>query len=346
MVVGDLGPGRVVDQLLRVGVELDPLRGRDRLALVDEAGDERRRAGSSQTRPCVRPVSAPTGFVAALKITLRHCGPRASATAFVGSPARVHASASRSTSSIGAGLGSKGPIVVSPFTSHCTCPGSSTLPAGNVVPRITRSTCARDHLLVADPVLHRADRALARRRARSPRSPARCASPSSRRSRSSHGGQLGRRPRSRADGRRPRPAPESRSPLALIASTWSCAEVVRPHLDVVEQREVRREERPDGAAADDADPHRRRLHERGSRNSRPPVSPDGRRISTSAMIAARKTRREPCGRSSVKPTCTPSSAWLRNESSPLIASAPTTAPQRLVMPPTTSIASVMNVSSR
>ncbi len=64
------------------------------------------------------------------------------------------------------------------------------------------------------------------------------------------------------------------------------------------------------------------------------------------MIAARKTRREPCGRSSVNPTFTPSSAWLRNESSPLIASAPMTAPQRLVMPPTTSIASVMNVSSR
>ena len=32
-------------------------------------------------------------------------------------------------------------------------------------------------------------------------------------------------------------------------------EVVRPDLDVVELREVRREERPDGAAADDADPH-------------------------------------------------------------------------------------------
>jgi hypothetical protein len=54
----------------------------------------------------------------------------------------VHASASRSTSSIDAGLGSNGPIVVSPFTSHCTCPGSTMRPAGNVVPRITRSTCS------------------------------------------------------------------------------------------------------------------------------------------------------------------------------------------------------------
>ena len=64
----------------------------------------RRSGGCSQTAPCVRPVSAPSGFVAALKITLRHCGPRASATAFVGMPARVHASASRSTSASGAGL--------------------------------------------------------------------------------------------------------------------------------------------------------------------------------------------------------------------------------------------------
>ncbi len=101
----------------------------------------RRSAGSSQTRPCVRPVSAPTGFVAALKISFRHCGPRASATASVGRPARVHASASRSISSNGAGLGSKGPIVVSPLTSHWTWPGSTIRPAGKVVPRITRETC-------------------------------------------------------------------------------------------------------------------------------------------------------------------------------------------------------------
>ena len=52
----------------------------------------------------------------------------------------MHASASRSTSSSGAGCGSNGPSVVSPFTSHCTTPGSTIFPAGNVVPRITRST--------------------------------------------------------------------------------------------------------------------------------------------------------------------------------------------------------------
>src|SRR5664279_4655961 len=45
-----------------------------------------RRSGRSQTRPCVRPVSAPIGFDAALKTTLRHCGPRASSTACAGMP--------------------------------------------------------------------------------------------------------------------------------------------------------------------------------------------------------------------------------------------------------------------
>jgi hypothetical protein len=80
-------------------------------------------------------------LVDALKITLRHCAPRASATALVGIPARVQASARRSISPFGAGLGSNGPSVVSPFTSHCTTPGSRIFPAGKVVPRITRMTC-------------------------------------------------------------------------------------------------------------------------------------------------------------------------------------------------------------
>ena len=56
-------------------------------------------------------------------------------------PPRVHASASCSISAAVAGLGSKGPNVVSPLTSHCTTPGSRIFPAGNVVPRITRATC-------------------------------------------------------------------------------------------------------------------------------------------------------------------------------------------------------------
>jgi hypothetical protein len=72
----------------------------------------------------VRPVSAAIAFEAALKISFRHCAPRASASAWVGIPARVHASARASTFSMGAGLGSNGPMCVSPFVSQPTWPGS------------------------------------------------------------------------------------------------------------------------------------------------------------------------------------------------------------------------------
>ena len=56
-------------------------------------------------------------------------------------------------------------------------------------------------------------------------------------------------------------------------------------------------------------------HARGSENSRPPVMPDGRRISIVAMTVPRMMSVVPCGRSSLKPTSTPCSDWLRNESS-------------------------------
>ena len=46
MAVGDIGPGGVVDQRLGIGVERDPLRGRDGLALVDEVRDERAEVGA------------------------------------------------------------------------------------------------------------------------------------------------------------------------------------------------------------------------------------------------------------------------------------------------------------
>ena len=97
-------------------------------------------AGSSHRRPCVRPVSAPSGLLAALKISFVHCAPRASASALVAIPPRVIASARRSTSSSDAGRPSNGPIQVSPPVSICTTPGAITRPAGKVVPRITRST--------------------------------------------------------------------------------------------------------------------------------------------------------------------------------------------------------------
>ena len=56
---------------------------------------------------------------------------------------------------------------------------------------------------------------------------------------------------------------------------------------------------------------------------------------------------DPEGRSIVRPNnVIPSSISASTESRPLTKSAPTTAPHRLVVPPMTSIASVMNVRSR
>src|SRR6266511_2358847 len=92
---------------------------------------------------------------------------------------------------------------------------------------------------------------------------------------------------------------------------------------------------------------RRRFTRRGSVISLPPVRPLGRRIRTSAISAPTTTILVPPGRSTARPKrWTPFSASARNESTPLTARAPTTAPHRLVAPPITSIASVMNVRSR
>src|SRR3954452_13206314 len=106
--------------------------------------------------------------------------------------------------------------------------------------------------------------------------------------------------------------------------------------------EVGREQAADRPGAGDADAG----HRRPQPNSRPPVSPDGRRMITSAITAPIVTSRVPAGRVRRKPTCTVFSASPRNELSALIASAPSTAPQRLATPPNTSIARVTNVRSR
>ena len=138
------------------------------------------------------------------------------------------------------------------------------------------------------------------------------------------------------------PAPVSRSPFALIASTCSRARSYA-HTST-SSSEARLAANSDPTAPQ---PTMQTLTPAlRSRSSRPPVSPDGRRISIRAISAPSMTSRDPSGRSSVKPTPIPSSAFPSTESRPLTASAPTTAPQRLVIPPTTSIASVRNVSSR
>ena len=303
-----------------------------------------RSAGSSQTRPCVRPVRAPTGFVAALKISLRHCGPRASATAVgrhpgararVGEPLDLVDRRRLRLEGADRRVALHVPLDVARLDDPAGREGRAADHALDVL---------RDRLLVADPVLHRADGAVRERVRRRGDAGSVCIAFVATIPKSQAGSSPGSRRRAQAC-RRPRPRPESRRPCVV------------DRVDVLLRRG--RTPRPRRRRAAPGSPRRASRRRRSRRrrpssrasaaaaSSRPPVSPDGRRISTSAMIAPRKIRRVPCGRSSVKPsTCTPSSASLRNESRPLTASAPTTAPQRLVTPPTTSIASVTNVSSR
>ena len=75
------------------------------------------RAGSVHTCPTVSPVRAESGLVAELKTTLVHCGPRASASAWVTRPPRVSRPASRAIRAGSAGLGSNGPNDESPGAS-------------------------------------------------------------------------------------------------------------------------------------------------------------------------------------------------------------------------------------
>ena len=142
MAVGDLRLRRVVDELLGIGVERDPLRRRDSLALVDERAHERAQVGplahaavrepgqrADRVRRGVEDDLAPLRRARVGDGRRRHPAARAR----VRKPLDLVARA--------AGCGSKGPSVVSPLTSHCTTPGSTIFPAGNVVPRMTRATC-------------------------------------------------------------------------------------------------------------------------------------------------------------------------------------------------------------
>ena len=129
VVVGHLALRGVVDQRLGIGVEGDPLRARDGLALVDQAADQRAQVGplaDPPVREAGERAERVRGRVEDDLAPLR--GPR------VGDGVRRHAGARAGVGQaldllgIVAGCGSKGPNVVSPLTSHCTTPGSSTLP--------------------------------------------------------------------------------------------------------------------------------------------------------------------------------------------------------------------------
>ena len=153
-------------------------------------------------------------------MTLRHCAGRASATAMAGMPPRVQASASRcDLAPSTAGAGSNGENVVSPFTSHCTWPGSSSLPAGNVVPRITRPTWRASVSSLPTPFMTDATAPSANACAVAAIAGSACMAFVATMPKS-HGGSaaaslVAREPRVNL------PAPESRRPSRLIASTWA-----------------------------------------------------------------------------------------------------------------------------
>ena len=110
-----------------------------------------RRSGRSQTRPWVRPVSAPTRFVEALKVTLRHWRTR------VGRGRRRHAGARarlRQQGDLvdGIGRGSYGPKVVSPSRPTGRRPARAACPPGTRRPADHALDVGGERLLVADAV--------------------------------------------------------------------------------------------------------------------------------------------------------------------------------------------------
>ena len=238
-----------------------------------------RRSGRSQTRPCVRPVSAPIGFVEALKMTLRHCGPRASSTA-----CRRHPGA-RARVGEALDLAERRPLVVraerrvalarptarGPARAASrpgrSCRGSRARRAAAIVSSLPSPfwTVATQPSAKACAVAAIAGSVCIAFVATMPKS---------------HGGSSAASLVARGGGPTTSPAPESRRPSRLIAATCSSlrsnaqtstssssdrfaansdhvqlVQVERPDLDVVEQRQVRREQRPDRPAADDRDPH-------------------------------------------------------------------------------------------
>ena len=183
-----------------------------------------RSPGRSQTRPWVRPVSAPIGFVEALKMTLRHCGPR-----LEGPERRVA-------------------LDVPLHHAGLHDPARRKRRAADHALDV-----ARDRLLVPKPVLDGRDAAV--------REGMGCGCD---RRLGVHGlrrddaevarGQLG------GVARRAGPAddvPGAREPQAAAVDRgdMELVQVERPHLDAVEQGEVRREQRPNRPTAHDRDPH-------------------------------------------------------------------------------------------
>ena len=240
---------------------------------------------------------------------------------------------------------------MSPLTSHCTCPGSSSLPGRERRAADHAGDVAGERLLVADAVHHGRDRAVGERVRGRLRSPTRRASPWWRRCRSRTTAVLRRRSW-RGGGRARRRRPESVSPFAFDRVDVRLVEVECPDLDVVERRQVGGEQRADRAAADDADSHVGSLPRRRRREPRQrelASAGDSGWAQDQHRRHRRRRRRQPRSRWQVerrRRRLHPRSARPRNESSPLTASAPTRRPRGSSVPPTTSIARLRNVSSR
>ena len=214
-----------------------------------------RRSGRSQTRPCVRPVSAPSGFVGRVEDDL---APLRAAGVFdrAASACRRACTRRRGARSPprGAGCGSNGPKRRVALHVPVHVPRLDDVPGRETSCRGSRARRARRSPPRCRCRSARRRRRRRRTRARSRRRLRTCASPSSRRSRSRRAAARPRRS-SRGRGRRARRRRRCRSPSRVDRVDVLLREVVRPDLDVVELRQARREERADGAAADDADPH-------------------------------------------------------------------------------------------
>src|SRR5581483_938892 len=126
-------------------------------------------------------------------------------------------------------------------------------------------------------------------------------------------------------------------PQATLAKRRRMLLAPRQHHHLGDACEMGSEQAADRAGAGDADArHADLARSRGRRSSRPPVRPDGLRMSTAAMTTPTTISAVPDGRSTCQPrTDVPFSATASQESSALTASAPTTAPKRLPAPPTT-----------
>ncbi len=254
VVVGHLGPGRVIDQGLGIGVEGDALSARDGLALVDQAADERAQVGALADAPVreareraerirgrVEDDLAPLRRARVGDGVGRHARPRAGVGQALDLVHRRRLRLERPERRVALDV----PLHDAGLEQLAGREGRAADHALDV---------ARERLLVADAVHDRGHGTVGEGVRGRQRSRTRRASPWSRRCRA--------RTAAAPPGRswhagRACTSPAPRQPQAVRVDRVDVRlrEIEGPHLDVVERGEIGREQRPDRAAADDADPH-------------------------------------------------------------------------------------------